>query len=281
MKGIHRKQLMEELHRRYSSSTSLSVDIRYWRKKYLWLLFVEGARGFMYWLARENDIACLAEGDAREESDAIVSLLTPVAKAFVTEIGFESINHGLQIFGGHGYIKEWGLEQFVRDARIATVYEGTTGIQGLDMIGRKVLGSGGEMLRKFTKVIHKFCEANKDDEKLQPYIEALQAKNKEWGELTMHVGGQAVENADEVGAAAVDYIMYSGYICFAYIWAWMAKVALEKIEAAEGDTAFYEAKVQTANFYFARMLPRTATHAESIKAGAASLMDMDAMNFRF
>jgi hypothetical protein len=243
--------------------------------------FVEGARAFMYWLAKENDVASLGEGEAQQEAEAVVSLLTPVAKAFVTEMGLESINNGIQIFGGHGYIKEWGMEQIYRDARISTVYEGTTGIQGLDMIGRKVLGSGGEMLKKYTKLIHKFCEANSDNAELSALVVALKAKNKEWGELTMHVGGKAMENPDEVGAAAVDYIMYSGYISFAFMWLQMAKVAQEKLASGEGDADFYKAKIQTAQFYFDRLLPRTDALACMMKSGSDNLMAMDAEHFIF
>jgi hypothetical protein len=185
------------------------------------------------------------------------------------------------VFGGHGYITEHGMEQLMRDTRISTVYEGTTGIQALDLLGRKVLGSGGELLRVYTKEIHKFCQLHAGNAALAAHIEKLGALNKQWGELTVELGGKAMENADEVGAASVDYLMFSGYVALAYTWARIEAVAQAKLSAGTSEKAFYEAKIQTANFYFQRLLPRAQAHAEAAKAGSACLMTLAAEDFAF
>ena len=162
-----------------------------------------------------------------------MAFLTPIAKAFVTEAGFESANLGVQVYGGHGFIKEWGMEQIVRDARIAMLYEGTTGIQAMDLIGRKVLGSGGKLLLGFTEMIDEFCEANTGEEDAE-FISVLTRYKDEWLELSMKIGEAAMENPDEAGAAAVDYLMYSGYVTLAYFWARMAVLAQQKDRRRRG-----------------------------------------------
>lgn len=242
---------------------------------------IEGYRAFVYWLGVQIDLVARADADTAKEADELMALLTPIAKAFVTETAIECANHALQTFGGHGYIKEHGIEQVVRDVRISAVWEGTTGIQALDLIGRKVLGSGGELLKKFTKIVHKACEAHKADEGLAAFAEALAAANREWGELTVLVGGKAMENPDEVGAASVDYLMYGGYLVLGYFWLRMAAVARDRLAAGEGDADFYRAKLTTARFYFERLLPRTAVHAAGVRAGADNLMALDAAHFHF
>jgi alkylation response protein AidB-like acyl-CoA dehydrogenase len=240
---------------------------------------VEGSRAFLYWLIMQVDKDVYGDEAQKKNADIALSLLTPVAKAFITEAGLESANLALQCFGGHGYIKEHGVEQIVRDARIATVYEGTTGIQALDLIGRKILGTGGESLKSFSKVLHNYCEQHKDNAGIADMIKRLAELNKEWGDLTMVIGVGAMEDPDEVGAASVDYLMYSGYVVLAWFWAQMAEVAQRKLDAGEGDANFYTAKLQTARFYYDRILPRTLTHAAGITAGAESTMAMTAENF--
>lgn len=244
--------------------------------------FVEGYRAFLYELSFNGDMIFNASTPELKKAAADrMAFLTPIAKAFCTETGFEATSLGVQVFGGHGYISEHGMEQLMRDTRIATVYEGTTGIQALDLIGRKVLGSGGELLRVYTKEIYKFCQGEAENTALASHIEKLSALNKQWGELTMDIGGKAAENADEVGAASVDYLMFGGYVALAYTWARIAKVAQEKLAAGTTEQAFYEAKIKTANFYFLRLLPRAQAHAEAAKAGAASVMDIAADDFAF
>lgn len=243
--------------------------------------FAEGGRMLVLLCAQQVDRTQMGTEEERKEADDLLAFLTPIAKAFLTETGYESANLGMQCFGGHGYIAEWGMEQNVRDSRISTIYEGTTGIQALDLLGRKVLMSQGELLRKFTKIVHKFCQAESDNEVLAPYISKLQEINQQWGELTMNIGVKAMENPDEVGAASVDYLMYSGYAVEAYLWARAAKVANEKLAAGSSEENFYRAKLATARFYFERILPRTAVHASAMQSGADNLMSLDADHFVF
>lgn len=240
--------------------------------------FAEGGRMLIYYAAQLVDIEHhTKDAEQKDQAAELLALLTPIAKAFLTETGFESANLALQCFGGHGYIREWGAEQNVRDSRISMLYEGTTGIQALDLLGRKVLMSQGETLRRFTKIIHKFCEANKTNEAIKDLIEPLAEINREWGELTMHIGLAALQNPEEVGAASVDYLMYSGYVTLAYFWARAALVAKQKSGGA--DNAFYDAKIKTAQFYFHRLLPRTRGLIVSIKSGADNLMAMNVDQF--
>jgi hypothetical protein len=241
----------------------------------------EGSRAMIYYAAQKADLVAHGEGDAQKDADEILGFLTPILKAFCTEAGFEAANHGVQVFGGHGFIAEWGMEQIVRDTRIALLYEGTTGIQALDLLGRKILMTQGASLRNFTKLVHKFCQENEGDAAMKPFVEPLVKLNKEWGDITMKVGMTAMQNRDEVGAASVDFLMYSGYISLAYFWAMMVKVAQEKLAAGTSEEAFYTAKIQTAQFYFDRILPRTAGHAQMIAAGGESMMAMKEENFAF
>lgn len=240
----------------------------------------EGGRMLVMYTAQLVDIT-ESEVDIaeRERAETLLGLLTPIVKAFLTEMGFEATNEGVQVFGGHGFIQEWGMEQFVRDARITRLYEGTTGIQALDLLGRKVLMSQGETLKVFTKEIHKFCQAGGANAELKEFIEPLTKLNAEWGELTMAVGMKAMNDREEVGAASVDYLLYSGYVTLAYLWARAALTAQQKLASGEGENAFYQAKLNTARFYFQRLLPRTRGHAEMIRAGGASLMALSAEDF--
>jgi len=242
--------------------------------------FVEGSRAFLYYLAQLGDVLEAGDEARAKSADDLMALLTPIAKAFTTEVGYEAANLGVQIYGGHGFIKEWGMEQIVRDARIAMLYEGTTGIQALDLIGRKVLGSGGQLLIGFTEIIDAFCDENSSDADKE-FVAVLKAYKDEWLQLAMKIGERAMENPDEAGAAAVDYMMYSGYVTLAYFWARMAVLARKKIEEGEGDVSFYEAKILTARFYFDRLLPRTLAHKEALLSGADNLMDMPDALFDF
>jgi alkylation response protein AidB-like acyl-CoA dehydrogenase len=242
--------------------------------------FAEGGRALIYYTAMMVDKVGKSEDeDERKESDSLLGLLTPIAKAFLTEVGFESANHGLQVFGGHGYIAEWGMEQNVRDSRISTLYEGTTQIQALDLLGRKVLMTQGASLRMFTKIIHKFGKETDQKKPLKPLFKKLAEVNKEWGDITMKVGMKAMTNRDQVGAASVDYLMYSGYVTLAYFWLRMAVVAQAKVDAKDDPTGFYKAKVTTAIFYFERILPRTRGLVETMLSGSDNLMALDAELF--
>lgn len=240
--------------------------------------FSEGGRMLVLYTAQMLDTVEHGQpGEERERAETLLGLLTPIVKAFLTEVGFECTNEGVQVFGGHGFIKEWGMEQLVRDARITRLYEGTTGIQALDLLGRKVLMSQGETLKVFTKEIHKFCKAEADNPALKEFVEPLAKLNAEWGELTMGVGMKAMQDREEVGAASVDYLMYSGYVTLAYLFALAAKKASSSLEGE--DKAFYEAKMNTARFYYQRLLPRTKAHAQMIQSGAGSLMAISSQDF--
>ena len=242
--------------------------------------FAEGNRAMIYFAAKLVDVTRYSQDEEeRKKADALLAFITPIAKAFMTEVGFEAASHGMQIYGGHGYISEWGMEQNLRDSRIAMMYEGTTGIQAIDLLGRKVLMTQGESLKGFTKIIHKFCQAQEGNAELKEFIEPLAKLNKEWGDVTLKVGMAAMKDREEVGAAAVDYLMYSGYVCLAYFWADMARVASEKLAAGTDEAAFYKAKLQTARFYYQRLLPRTRMHVEAMLAGAGSLMDVAEEDF--
>ncbi len=242
--------------------------------------FAEGGRALMYYCAKLVDIAHKSPDEAaRTDAASQLALLTPIAKGFLTEVGFEAAYHGMQIYGGHGYIAEWGMEQNLRDARISTLYEGTTGIQALDLLGRKVLGTQGEALKSFGKVIQKFCTENAGNDAVAEFVAPLAKIGTQWGEMTMGIGGKAMQNPEEVGGAAVDYLMYSGYVTLAYFWAAAAKVAAEKLAAGTSEEGFYKAKLQTARFYFQRILPRTKAHAAAIQSGVANLMEIDEDDF--
>lgn len=242
--------------------------------------FAEGTRAMVYFTAKQVDIVKYSQDEEeRKKADALLAFLTPIAKAFMTEVGFEAANHGVQVYGGHGFIAEWGMEQNVRDSRISMLYEGTTGIQALDLLGRKVLMTQGEALKGFTKIVHKFCQSQEGNEAVNEFVQPLAALNKEWGELTMKVGMAAMKDREEVGAASVDYLMYSGYACLAYFWADIARLAAEKLAAGTSEAAFYTAKLQTARFYFQRILPRTRTHVAAMLSGADNLMAMDEEHF--
>jgi alkylation response protein AidB-like acyl-CoA dehydrogenase len=240
--------------------------------------FAEGGRALVYYTAQLIDQVS-AGGDAGKEADELLGLLTPIVKAFLTEAGFEATNEGIQIFGGHGFIHEWGMEQFVRDARITRLYEGTTGIQALDLLGRKILMNQGETLRTFTKQIHKFCQGEEGNAEMAKFVTPLLALNKEWGDVTMQIGMKAMQDRDEVGAASVEYLMYSGYVTLAYFWAQAAKVAQQALANGTTETDFYKAKLATAQFYFSKLLPRTKSLVASINEGGESLMEMSADQF--
>lgn len=211
----------------------------------------------------------------RKDSAELVALLTPIVKAFLTDNGWISTTAAQQVFGGHGFIKEWGMEQFVRDNRINMIYEGTNGIQALDLLGRKVLGNQGATLKKFGKLVAQLVEEEGVNEKMAEFINPIAVLGEQMTKFTTEIGFKGMQNPDEVGAAAVDYLRVAGHLVFGYFFARMAQVALRKI--AEGNTdPFYQAKLQTARFYFARLFPETASLMRTARAGSKVLMDTDA-----
>ena len=210
----------------------------------------------------------------RKDSDEMLSLLTPISKAFLTDNGYLAATECQQVFGGHGYIKEWGMEQFVRDARINMIYEGTNTIQSLDLLGRKVLGNNGATLRKFGKLVSRLVEEEGVNEKMAEFINPVAYLGEQMTKFTTEIGFKALQNPDEAGAAAVPYLRVAGHLVFGYFWALMAREALQKIAAGSTDP-FYTAKLQTARFYFAKLFPETATLMRTARAGAAVLMNTD------
>jgi alkylation response protein AidB-like acyl-CoA dehydrogenase len=244
--------------------------------------FAEGSRALIYFASLQGDIMTRSDDpQARELADQVLGFLTPIIKAFLTEVGFESANLGLQCFGGHGYINEWGMEQNVRDARIGMIYEGTTGIQALDLLGRKVLGTRGESLVPITSFILDFCKRARRRKEMRPYLKTLVRLTKQWKSLTRKIGFTAMRNREAVGAASVDYIMFSGYVLLGVAWAASARAAYRTLEQGTNEEAFYLAKIQTAEFYFAKILPRTTSLLETISTGPDSLMKMDENQFIF
>jgi alkylation response protein AidB-like acyl-CoA dehydrogenase len=211
----------------------------------------------------------------RKDCADLLALLTPVVKAFITDNGWTSTSACLQVFGGHGYIKEWGMEQFVRDARINMIYEGTNTVQSLDLLGRKVLGNNGASLKKFGKLVAQLVEEEGVNEKMAEFINPVAYLGDQMTKFTTEIGFKAFQNADEVGAAAVDYLRVLGHLVFGYFFARMAQTALREIEAGNTDP-FYQAKLQTARFYFAKLFPETATLMRTARTGVKPLMDTDA-----
>ncbi|UYC13701.1 acyl-CoA dehydrogenase C-terminal domain-containing protein [Xanthomonas sp. CFBP 8445] len=229
----------------------------------------EGSRLLALHAATLIDIAHSAQDPAeREQADVLVSFLTPISKACQTEWAVENTYHALQCFGGHGYIHEHGMEQLARDARITTLYEGTTGIQALDLIGRKTASSQGAGLKLFLAQIEAFLTEHADNPAVAEFIAPLREKAAEWAALTKRILQRAAGNPEELGAASYDYVFYSGYVVLAYWWARSVAAA----EASAHGEAFKQSKRETARFYYARLLPRTLTHAAAIDSGAEPLM---------
>ena len=234
----------------------------------------EGMRALVMWVAIAQDRAEKAEDDAeRQRNDDLVQLLTPVIKAFGTDTGFENANLGVQIYGGHGYIREHGMEQFVRDARITQLYEGTNGIQALDFVGRKMTAHYGRYLRAFFHPVQQFIEDNASDSAMEDTVIALA---KSFGRLQQAVGAVAqkgLSNPNEAGAAATDLLKLTSYVAVGYMWARMTKLALSKQD--DDTTGFYKGKLATARFYMTKVLPQTGALLSSILAGGSSVMDIE------
>ncbi len=214
------------------------------------------------------------DAKVRQDSGEMLSLLTPIVKAFITDNGHISTNACMQVFGGHGYIKESGMEQLVRDNRINMIYEGTNTIQSLDLLGRKILGNNGATLAKFGKLVGKLVAEEGVNEKMAEFINPLAVLGQQMTKFTTEIGFKGFQNPDEVGAAAVDYLRVAGHLVFGFFWARMAQVALREIVAGNSDK-FYLAKLQTARFYFAKLFPETATLMHTARSGAKVLMDTD------
>ena len=239
--------------------------------------YAEGGRALMCFssmlLEKEHNHP---DEKVRKDSGELLAMLTPIVKAFLTDNGWTATSACLQVFGGHGFIKEWGMEQFVRDARINMIYEGTNTVQSLDLLGRKILGNNGATLRKFGKLVAKLVEEEGVNEKMAEFITPIAVLGEQMTKFTTEIGFKGFQNPDEVGAAAVDYLRVAGHLVFGYFWARMAQVALRQIAAGNSDT-FYLAKLQTARFYFAKLFPETATLMRTARSGSKVLMDTEAV----
>ena len=215
------------------------------------------------------------DAKVRSESGEMLALLTPIAKAFLTDNGHIATNACMQVLGGHGFIRQWGMEQLVRDNRINMIYEGTNTIQSLDLLGRKVLSNNGATLRKFGKLIAQLVEEEGVNEKMSEFITPIAALGDKLTKFTMEIGFKGLQNPDEVGAAAVDYLRATGHLVFGYLFARMAQTALRQVAAGHTDT-FYLGKLQTARFYFAKLFPESTSALLSARTGSKVLMHTEA-----
>ncbi|WP_029654961.1 acyl-CoA dehydrogenase C-terminal domain-containing protein [Marinobacter daepoensis] len=247
----------------------------------------EGGRAMLYYAARLADhmVEAHTAGDEQKAAkyDDKLGFLTPILKGFLTELGCEATNLGMQVFGGHGYIREHGMEQIVRDTRISTLYEGTTGIQALDLLGRKVLlMTQGGAVREFTLKVANFARKHLTNKQLRPMSVELLKLTAQWNLLTVRVMLAARKDRDVVSAAANDFLMYSGYVTMAYMWLRQAAVAVDRLnEGGEESGAFYQTKLATAEFYYERLLPRAQAHATSMLSPARNLMQVEPEHLAF
>lgn len=242
--------------------------------------FTEGARALAYWTAMNLDISHKHPDAAkRQEADDLVALMTPIVKAYFTDMGSVVTNLAVQVHGGHGYIWEYGVEQYVRDARIAEIYEGTNGIQALDLVGRKMGMGYGRLLRRFFHPVQEFIQAEGENAEMMPYIMPLMKAFMKLQQSTATVAQKGLKNPNEAGAASTDYLRQFALVAMGYMWAKMVKVALEKLEGEPENAEFYETKLQTAAFFFTKMLPEADWRFKSLMAGADPIMAMKAEAF--
>ena len=242
--------------------------------------YTEGARALSAWVGLAVDRAERHPDPAeRQAADEFVALMTPVVKAFFTDAGFEVANLGVQVFGGHGYIREHGMEQFVRDARIAQIYEGTNGVQALDLVGRKLPQDMGRLLRRFFHPVSAFLEEARASRSWRSFVGPLAEAFGKLQQATALIARRSLKDRDEAGAAATDYLRLFALVALGYLWARMAEVAAAKLAAGEGEARFYDNKVKTAAFFFAKLLPQTDALLRTIQAGPETLMAVEADAF--
>jgi alkylation response protein AidB-like acyl-CoA dehydrogenase len=234
----------------------------------------EGCRALAIWLGMLLDKSAHETNPSnKQQAEDLIALLTPIAKAYMTDLGFETTVLGQQVFGGHGYIREHGMEQLVRDARIAQIYEGTNGVQAMDLVGRKLTAENGRYLNSYLEIISGFIVENESDDELQEFIQPLSEALSHLQQATAWLGKAARSNVDEVGAAAYDYLKLSGLVTLAFLWAQMAQTALAA--SKQSNETFYRSKLKTARFFMQRLLPQSASLNTSIQSGAALMMDFE------
>ncbi len=238
--------------------------------------YVEGCRALSGWVATALDLESKAnDPQRRQEAEDFVAIMTPVVKALFTDLGFELSSMALQVYGGHGYVRDHGMEQLVRDARICMIYEGANGIQALDLVGRKMPAHMGRFLRQFFHPVQAFIEENAADPKVLPLAKSFAALQQ----ATAHLATVSLRDPEEAGAAATDYLRLMGLVALGFMWARSAKVAEAKLPGANGDAGFYKAKLTTAQFFADRLLPQTGALWSAIKSGKASMMDLEEAAF--
>ncbi|GAA6181047.1 acyl-CoA dehydrogenase C-terminal domain-containing protein [Shimia sp. NS0008-38b] len=238
--------------------------------------FVEGARAFILWGATMIDQAHRAND---KDADGLISLLTPVIKGFLTDEGYDMTVKAQQIYGGHGYIEEWGMSQFTRDARIAMIYEGANGVQALDLVGRKLATDGGKHVMAFFDLVKTFCKENGDDDALKGFIDPLKAASKDLQAAGMYFMQAGMKNPNDALSGSNDFMHLFGHVCLGLMWAQMAKAANAALASGEGDAAFYETKLATGRYYMARRLPATGMHLARIQTGGDTVMALAADQF--
>jgi alkylation response protein AidB-like acyl-CoA dehydrogenase len=237
--------------------------------------FVEGARALAFWGANLID---RAHRNSDAQADGLISLMTPVIKGFLTDKGYEMTINAQQVYGGHGYIEEWGMSQFARDARIAMIYEGANGVQALDLVGRKLSQDGGKHVMGFFEMVKTFCKEH-DDADMAPFVGPLKAASKDMQAAGMYFMQNGMKNPNNALAGSYDFMHLMGHVCLGLMWARMAKAAQDALTGGAEDRDFYETKLATARYYMARQLPATAMHLGRIQSGAETLMALDAANF--
>ena len=240
--------------------------------------FTEGARAFILWGATLIDQAHRGDDAA---ADGLVSLMTPVIKGFLTDQGYDMTVQAQQVYGGHGYIEEWGMSQYTRDARIAMIYEGANGVQALDLVGRKLAQDGGKHVMAFFDLVKSFCKENAgaDEDYDRDFIEPLKAASKDLQAAGMYFMQNGMKNPNNALSGSYDFMHMFGHVCLGLMWARMAKAANAALAGGTSDAAFYETKLMTGRYYMARRLPATALHLRRIESGADTVMGLDAANF--
>jgi alkylation response protein AidB-like acyl-CoA dehydrogenase len=238
--------------------------------------FVEGARALTLWGAYLIDRAHKL-GDA--DADGLISLLTPVIKGFQTDVGFDSCIQAQQVFGGHGYIEEWGMSQFARDARIAMIYEGANGIQALDLVGRKLAQDGGKHVMAFFELVKSECQSHAEDARMADFVTPLKTASKQLQQAGMYFMQSGMKNPNNALAGSYDFMHMMGHVCLGLMWTRMAKAAFDALDTGTEDREFYESKIKTGAFYMARQLPACASHLARIESGAETVMALDAECF--
>jgi alkylation response protein AidB-like acyl-CoA dehydrogenase len=242
--------------------------------------YTEGCRALGGWVAREMDeLERSDDPDVRKRAEDFTALMTPVVKALFTDLGFEATNIGMQVYGGHGYIRDHGMEQLVRDARIAMIYEGTNGIQAMDLVGRKLPQGAGRLLRTFFHPVNEFIERHKGHAQLGEMVKGLE---KAFGALqlaTGHIAAAGMADPEEAGAAAVEYLRLFGLVALGFMWARSAVIAVDKLAKPDADAGFYKAKLTTARFYMERVLPEVGGLLAAIRSGKGAMMEMEEAAF--